>query len=387
MGPPGFSSIDSWEVIPMDGRNRTARSRSCAAPFRFETPEVLLSASREHAGEVKIAQRRYRNIEEQAASIAGHKQSYAQLTAGDFEGVLESYAISERTAFFVETTNRCIRKRLQVLPGHLRIGFPLGEFACLGNGVTLGRDETSVNLSSTSVDLHFGENYRGCWVTLAEGDVAALTARGEELCTSAKAGRSQVRGLAAASLQNTILAVREALLKPDLPVLQPEAVSAMERDIRSAAAWVLTEAFDQEGDLKRTSVTQRTRLLRRACEIVDARLDSGLTMSELCSIVGTSRRTLESAFAEAFEVSPYEYVRAIRLNAIRRELLSEENAHVSIGDIAARWGIWHTSRFAADYRKMFGQLPSRERVLFWNSQEVVGDSHAPPVFPNACWRR
>jgi AraC-like DNA-binding protein len=102
--------------------------------------------------------------------------------------------------------------------------------------------------------------------------------------------------------------------------------------------------------------------------------------------LGASRRTLENAFTEAFEVLPYEYVRAVRLDAIRRELLSEENAHVSIGDIAARWGIWHTSRFAADYRKMFGQLPSQERVLFWNSQEVVGDSRAF-VVPSECWRR
>jgi AraC family ethanolamine operon transcriptional activator len=31
---------------------------------------------------------------------------------------------------------------------------------------------------------------------------------------------------------------------------------------------------------------------------------------------------------------------------------------VRIGDVAARWGFWHFSQFSADYRRMFGELPS-----------------------------
>ncbi|GHU15365.1 hypothetical protein AGMMS50225_28560 [Betaproteobacteria bacterium] len=30
----------------------------------------------------------------------------------------------------------------------------------------------------------------------------------------------------------------------------------------------------------------------------------------------------------------------------------------TVGDIAARWGFWHLSHFAADYKEMFGELPS-----------------------------
>jgi len=29
-----------------------------------------------------------------------------------------------------------------------------------------------------------------------------------------------------------------------------------------------------------------------------------------------------------------------------------------LSDIAARWGFWHLSHFAADYKSMFGELPS-----------------------------
>jgi AraC family ethanolamine operon transcriptional activator len=30
----------------------------------------------------------------------------------------------------------------------------------------------------------------------------------------------------------------------------------------------------------------------------------------------------------------------------------------SVQSVAASWGFWHLSRFASDYRQMFGQLPS-----------------------------
>jgi AraC family ethanolamine operon transcriptional activator len=327
------------------------------------TSGTLAPAGRAIAAEgVKVARRRYRDIEAQATSIVGHQQTYTQMTRGRFEGRLESYVVSDRAAFFVESANQSIRKQFQVLPGHLRVGFLLEGIACHGNGIPLATGDTSVNLSSTSLDLHFGETHRGCWVTLAEAEVAAMMPPGKERWTLAKTGRSQVRGSAAAVFQQTIATAREQLFKRDLPAPGPAVVAAFERSIVSAAAWALTSAFAREAEPKRSRAAHRTHLLRRACEVIDAKLACGLTMSRLCSIIGTSRRTLENIFIEAFGVSPYQYVRTLRLNAIRRELLSENNAGVSIGDIAARWGVWHFSRFAADYRDMFGKLPSQERI-------------------------
>jgi hypothetical protein len=106
-------------------------------------------------GATKIMRCRYSDIEAQATSVAGHEQAYTQLTPGRFDGLLESYVISDRAAFFVETVNRRLRKQFLVQPGHLRIGFLLDEFMCHGNGVPFSPLDTSVNLSSTPIDLHF----------------------------------------------------------------------------------------------------------------------------------------------------------------------------------------------------------------------------------------
>lgn len=161
-----------------------------------------------------------------------------------------------------------------------------------------------------------------------------------------------------------VLAAREQLLDRSSLLAVPKAIAALERSILSAAAWLLAEATEPERScgLRRTHASHRARLLKQACDTIDARLCQGLTMSELCAAIGTSRRTLETIFIEQLDVTPYQYVRALRLNAIHRELALEENRDVSIGDIAARWGIWHLSRFAADYHRLFGKLPSQERL-------------------------
>ena len=62
------------------------------------------------------------------------------------------------------------------------------------------------------------------------------------------------------------------------------------------------------------------------------------------------------AFAEAFGVSPKSYLQSWWLNAVRRELL-HGRAGTVIADIANHQGFWHMGQFAADYRRMFGELP------------------------------
>ncbi len=50
------------------------------------------------------------------------------------------------------------------------------------------------------------------------------------------------------------------------------------------------------------------------------------------------------------------YLLAVRLDAVRRELLRRRNRGVT--DIATNWGFSHLGRFSATYRQYFGTLPS-----------------------------
>ena len=68
---------------------------------------------------------------------------------------------------------------------------------------------------------------------------------------------------------------------------------------------------------------------------------------------------MQYAFAEKYGISPKAYIRAIRLNKARKELLASDPAQFKVADIANRFGFWHMGQFAADYRRHFGELPSK----------------------------
>ena len=82
---------------------------------------------------------------------------------------------------------------------------------------------------------------------------------------------------------------------------------------------------------------------------------------ELCERLRISRRTMQNSFRSVAETTPVNYIRSIRLNGVRRELMSTRAAELSIGDAAARWGFFHLSHFAAEYHELFGELPSQTR--------------------------
>ena len=79
---------------------------------------------------------------------------------------------------------------------------------------------------------------------------------------------------------------------------------------------------------------------------------------DLSAITGASERTLRYGFLERFGVSPKSYLHTFRLNGVRRELKQADPARVKVVDIANHWGFWHMGKFAADYRKLCGELPS-----------------------------
>lgn len=80
---------------------------------------------------------------------------------------------------------------------------------------------------------------------------------------------------------------------------------------------------------------------------------------DLCERLRVSRRTVQSSFRAVTQTTPVNYIRCIRLNGVRRELLGSRPGDLTIGDAAGHWGFYHLSHFAADYQALFGELPSQ----------------------------
>jgi len=83
------------------------------------------------------------------------------------------------------------------------------------------------------------------------------------------------------------------------------------------------------------------------------------SVGELCLRLRTSRRTLQDSFRQVADTTPVHYLRCVRLNAVRRRLMSTKAADLGIAQAAADRGFGHLSHFAERYKALFGELPSQ----------------------------
>ena len=104
----------------------------------------------------------------------------------------------------------------------------------------------------------------------------------------------------------------------------------------------------------------RSRLGRLADVVryVEEHADAELTPQVLARVGCVSVRTLHAAFQERLGESPMAYVRRVRLQHARDELLRSDPETTRVTDVATRWGFYHQSRFAQQYRRAFQELPS-----------------------------
>lgn len=96
----------------------------------------------------------------------------------------------------------------------------------------------------------------------------------------------------------------------------------------------------------------------RAIELLRAHPEHPWAVSELANRVSVSVRSLQEGFRRMADTTPMEYLRELRLEQIRDELALADPGAVSVSQVAARWGITHFGRFAANYHRRFGEKPS-----------------------------
>lgn len=91
---------------------------------------------------------------------------------------------------------------------------------------------------------------------------------------------------------------------------------------------------------------------------INTSINEPLKVTDLCNQFHISERTLEYAFRDHFGTSPKAYIKMCRLNQVRKALRQSPQQRIKITDIANHFGFWHMGQFAADYKKLFGELPS-----------------------------
>ncbi len=109
-----------------------------------------------------------------------------------------------------------------------------------------------------------------------------------------------------------------------------------------------------------TSTEPAAALPRDVVRVLDwsrGHLDEPIRLNALARIAGVPPRTLETHFMRFLGTTPLGWVRQARLTHARRTLLASEG-HVNVTDVAMDCGFSQLGRFAAQYCRRFGELPS-----------------------------
>lgn len=130
----------------------------------------------------------------------------------------------------------------------------------------------------------------------------------------------------------------------------------LEEFLMSALLYGQPSTYSEE--LIRPGSQTGSRAVTAAKLFIEAHLSERLTVGTLASVAGVSPRALQAAFRAQLRTTPTAYVRGLRLDQVRSDLLGAAGDPPTVTDVAIRWGFSHLGRFATEYRGRFGESPS-----------------------------
>jgi AraC-like DNA-binding protein/tetratricopeptide (TPR) repeat protein len=102
------------------------------------------------------------------------------------------------------------------------------------------------------------------------------------------------------------------------------------------------------------------RSVRRALDAMRANAGHDWSLADLADISGVSGRTLQRQFRSFLGKTPQAALRDIRFERARRELL-HGLPDSKVTDVAQDCGLQHCGRFSVEYRRRYGETPSRTK--------------------------
>lgn len=304
---------------------------------------------------------RFQDVHEHAAAISPWNLHYAQISAGKVESSLLQLS-TPRCHVFRERINQRVVQQGEAPREQVCFAFPV---AAPGKAHVQGREVDE----HCMLFLQGGDEFM-CHLPM-DTDLFAITFD---------------RALFEAQLEHTASPERiVALMKQPVVKVASQDLHACRERLLNIFYWAMLSIEDGHGQHPQHEQELELSLLAELLALLSAP-DCGAsrqistirsyivdklhrqTMSdainvpsifEVCEQMQVSRRTVQNSFQTVTETTPRNYLRCVRLNGVRRALMSTSAEQITIGDIASRWGFFHLSHFAEDYRALFCELPSQ----------------------------
>ena len=305
------------------------------------------------------------DIDEQSDLLSGWEQEYRQLSCGKFIGNV-STAHGPRIAVVGEQTNQSLHEIVVPPAGALVFALVLND----DDALQVNRRQvktTSLLVLEGGKEYDFRTNGSTELLGVAlerewlfENHDSRHTALVED---ALKRNVVPLDGMGTSLLRNFWLVLSQILQREaDWPANMPLTLVADTALSNILLALNMCRPLSAASPL--VSSTREVTITQQAIRFMRANLDRNCSIEDVCAAIHVSRRTLHNHFQKSLHMSPQQYLKALRLNAARGLLraAAARQDHLirqpNIAEIAAQCGYDHASRFAGDYKRQFGMLPS-----------------------------
>ena len=314
----------------------------------------LASAENKHPASVMSFQSTT-DFEEQAVLLDGWNQGYGQLSAGGFEGYVSEIRFDD-LHLFMEYSSQSLFQNGQLSDDVIAVGVPIqfngsGLFcgsACNHQSMHIFSGKSGFEFFSPTQLLMGGMVVKRAQLAswLSEQDIDIINSKTQQTLLM------PLEMHKAKSVRVFMSGVFDMLNKNPQLLHQANTRYSLIKTVMSLLAEGL---IDNTPMLKANPSNLKCwKIINDTRELVQQHADSPLSVVDVCNVLGTSRRTLQYCFQNLLNTNPAAYLRAGRLNGVRRMLRTSH----SVTEAAAQWGFWHFGHFSQEYKKMFGELPS-----------------------------
>ncbi|MDR2186419.1 MAG: AraC family transcriptional regulator [Azonexus sp.] len=170
------------------------------------------------------------------------------------------------------------------------------------------------------------------------------------------------------ALVNWLLAMLDSPTRPglDLPLLR----TSLEHMV--VATLLHSQPNNYSSELQQPAPPIAPCHVKRVEDYIRTHAREPLTIADLAAHAGVSVSALYTGFRDFRNTSPMAYLRNERLQFVHDELLHASPETHTVADIASYWGFSHLSRFAAHYKRKFGESPSDTLRKRWDKGFAPG---------------
>ncbi|WP_396333903.1 helix-turn-helix domain-containing protein [Burkholderia anthina] len=302
----------------------------------------------------QVAFSTFKDVHEQARGIDGWKLDYTQISCGRFEGNVKVARLGG-VRLVLEQRNKVILSRGSTPSNRLVVTVPLEleGHSCMC-GEKSNRDSLHVFSSSPNFEFYSPERHVlvNVEVDIDQLSNTLLTPLAERLRAEAHMPVVPMTPDVAESLRALVnLGLQSSTMGTSSSAEHASRSKLMEQTILFGVSEVMEANASSDNGSREIKHWATVNLVRERLENPET---CPLSIAELCVQLRLSRRTVQNAFQQALDINPIAYLRAVRLNYVKRDLRLGQ----SVTEAALRWGFFQLGAFAQDYRRMFGELPS-----------------------------